>query len=592
MSWAILYLHGVGQQIRHDEWYEALVSSLEAHGIDPPPLTSPRIIRPDYVDLLKLPPSQRVDEPDETPKATGTKTERLAVRAAYARAQREAIIDLPDLSSGVGLAGFGQQVDPDLAARLRRDLRDAAVYLSNKSLRAAVLHRVIGEIGKQRDLIVLGHSLGSLVAVDLLAHLPAKLHVRRLITLGSPAGNLSTMRKRPEALLREFPFHRVAGWFNALNPWDPVPRGLGLAANFPAAYDLRIDMGMVPFHSAARHLQHPAVAKLVADAIRPTVASTTEPGRGLDIPLTSQEDDALDTLLFAQFVAAAIRPGEKRGRYREAIRSVQLEVARELRDNRATEGRPLPAQLAGLSAGDPNELRFSSRSMDAQLLFAVISATNNPIAPYEIEVEKEQRGAVERLWCDAYGYAPADARVVVQAIAAAESALGSSWRRYAVGAAGLAVLAAGPVGLLVAAPAGLAGAAAITSALATFGPGGMVGGMALAGSLIGFGSGAVALSATLPSGMSADMVRTQCVRVMSFALAQRDLAIPGPAYNGWHLLIGWDSSLSVERERLATISDDDSPGIKAIDTNLKIIRRSIAWMVDRGLAPTLSNEDD
>jgi hypothetical protein len=120
----------------------------------------------------------------------------------------------------------------------------------------------------------------------------------------------------------------------------------------------------------------------------------------------------------------------------------------------------------------------------------------------------------------------------------------------------------------------------------------MVGGMALAGSLIGAGSGTVALSATLPSGMSADMVRTQCVRVMSFALAQRDLAIPGPAYTGWHLLVGWDSSLSAEREDLTALSDDDSTGIKSIDANLKIIRKSIAWMVDRRLAPTLPSDDD
>jgi hypothetical protein len=120
----------------------------------------------------------------------------------------------------------------------------------------------------------------------------------------------------------------------------------------------------------------------------------------------------------------------------------------------------------------------------------------------------------------------------------------------------------------------------------------MVGGMALAGSLIGVGSGTVALSATLPSGMSADMVRTQCVRIMSFALAQRDLAIPGPTHNGWHLLIDWDSSLSAERERLAVLSDDDSPAIKSIDANLRIIRKSISWLVERRLAPSLPSGDD
>ena len=592
MAWAILYLHGVGQQVRHDEWYDELVSSLEDHGIEVPELDSPRIISPDYVDLLKLPPHQRVDEPDETPRSTGTRSERLTVRAAYARAQREATLDLPELSSSIGLAGVGQQVDPDLGAHLRRDLRDAAHYLSNKALRAAILHRVIQHIGKQRDLVVIGHSLGSLVAIDLMAHLPAKVHVRRLITLGSPAGNLGTMRKRPEALLREFPFHHVDGWFNAFNPWDLVPRGLGLAPHFPAAYDLRLDLGPTPVHSAVRHLRHPAVVKLVADALRPIVTSTTESTGALDIPLTSQEDDAVDTLLFARLVASNIRSRERGARYAEAVTTVQQEVARQLVDERVAEGRPLPIALTALRSDDLAGTRFSSRSMDAQLLFAIISATNNPVAPFEIEAEKEQRSAVEKLWTQGYGYSPSDARVVVRSIAAAENAFGSSWGKYAIGAAGLALLAAGPVGLLVAAPAGLAGAAAITSALAAFGPGGMVGGMALAGGLIGVGSGTVALSAALPSGMSADMVRTQCVRVMSFALAQRDLAIPGPVHNGWHMLVGWDSSLSAERERLAALSDDDATGIKAIDANLRIIRRAIAWMGERDLAPTLELDED
>jgi hypothetical protein len=173
---------------------------------------------------------------------------------------------------------------------------------------------------------------------------------------------------------------------------------------------------------------------LIADAVRPTVRSTTESGSALDIPLAAQEDDAVDTLLFAHLVASAIRPGERQERYREAIRSVQSEVSRELIDNRVKEGRPLPIALTALRSGDLSGLRFSSRSMDAQLLFAVISSTNNPIAPYEIEVEKEQRNAVESLWGDAYGYPPADARVVVRSIAAAEGAFGTSWGKYAIGA--------------------------------------------------------------------------------------------------------------------------------------------------------------
>jgi hypothetical protein len=57
-------------------------------------------------------------------------------------------------------------------------------------------------------------------------------------------------------------------------------------------------------------------------------------------------------------------------------------------------------------------------------------------------------------------------------------------------------------------------------------------------------------------------------------------------------LVNWDSSLSAERERLAILSDDDSAAVKSIDANLKIIRKSISWMVDRRLAPGLPGNDD
>ncbi|MCW2775341.1 MAG: hypothetical protein JWN91_3667 [Nocardioides sp.] len=56
--------------------------------------------------------------------------------------------------------------------------------------------------------------------------------------------------------------------------------------------------------------------------------------------------------------------------------------------------------------------------------------------------------------------------------------------------------------------------------------------------------------------------------------------------------VGWDSSSSAERERLAALSDDDSAAIQSIDANPRIVRKSIAWMADRQLARALPGTDD
>ncbi len=61
----------------------------------------------------------------------------------------------------------------------------------------------------------------------------------------------------------------------------------------------------------------------------------------------------------------------------------------------------------------------------------------------------------------------------------------------------MALIASGPVGLIVAAPATAFGAAAITGGLAAFGPGGMVGGMALMGGLASAGAVVATSAATV-----------------------------------------------------------------------------------------------
>lgn len=98
--------HGVGQGYRHDEWFDALNASLEAHGTPALGRTSKRLVAPDYVDLLKAytTRSPSVDEP----KVTKHRLSREGTRELaweYARNQAEALRGLTHTVDASGLAG-------------------------------------------------------------------------------------------------------------------------------------------------------------------------------------------------------------------------------------------------------------------------------------------------------------------------------------------------------------------------------------------------------------------------------------------------------------------------------------------------------
>lgn len=107
-------------------------------------------------------------------------------------------------------------------------------YLDDESRRGAVLDRVRDCLQHAKPpVVVLAHSLGSVVAVDMLADLPCDLGA--LITLGSPLGHQAVA---DEVAPAPFPYARVGAWANLVHLLDPVPFGRGLADRFPAAHDV------------------------------------------------------------------------------------------------------------------------------------------------------------------------------------------------------------------------------------------------------------------------------------------------------------------------------------------------------------------
>ena len=72
--------------------------------------------------------------------------------------------------------------------------------------------------------MLLGHSLGSVVGLDLIRHLPPGVFVRLFVTLGSP---LSTPSLWPfvRGLKEDFPYDRVGSWVNVVDGRDFIAAG-------------------------------------------------------------------------------------------------------------------------------------------------------------------------------------------------------------------------------------------------------------------------------------------------------------------------------------------------------------------------------
>ena len=192
---------------------------------------------------------------------------------AHRQARVSRVIAADDLTSGPGL----QRVPDKAAEQLHIVVVATPIFdhvynsMTYEGPKAAVLQAVLDEVPRTGKIVLIGHSLGSIIAIDLLDHLPPDLHVARSITIGSPAGSPTLHHER---ILKRFPYARVDDWSNILDPRDAVTAGRGLAALFPGAQDVRIHMPLdgpkVDFHRSAGYLAHRVAVRLVDDAINPS----------------------------------------------------------------------------------------------------------------------------------------------------------------------------------------------------------------------------------------------------------------------------------------------------------------------------------
>ena len=139
------------------------------------------------------------------------------------------VLRLPVLRSAMQFIGRKTGV-PSLV--IERFLDDVAYYLRMPRMRETVLDVVLDDLNRKLpqggELVVVGHSLGTVVAYDLLTRLPDTFPVRQFVTAGSPLGLPVVQRHLLGASERAKPPvpgpvpRRAGGWLNAYDVLDVV----------------------------------------------------------------------------------------------------------------------------------------------------------------------------------------------------------------------------------------------------------------------------------------------------------------------------------------------------------------------------------
>ncbi|MDV3136671.1 hypothetical protein [Mycobacterium sp. 29Ha] len=578
----VVFLHGIGEGDPNYEWLEGLNRGLVQAGHQP--IDREQVIAPRYSSYLRT-EARAGKLPPLTYKPVDEARARFDFERRQARVQR-----LLQVQSGVRPFGFNMIPDvvweaaPGLAfGHLPiMNLDQVRTYVRDEKVRADVMNHILDFLPTYGDVLLIAHSLGSVIAIDLLDHLHENLHVRRFITIGSPA-NIRALHEGSERLLKKFPYARVDDWSNFINVRDIVTGGRGLARIFPGAQDFLLDG--ISGHDASTYLGDPAVSSLVADALYP---SKDLAPASADIAVRMSDGEASTLLLqhFAEAVARNIKDAGRAERYRATLKILREDLAAQL-VQQVSAGQPLAPEMRELIAGKLPRLphRWEVHEAVGEL---VVLALTNCVTPYEIDPGDAPKKALEDIAVELgfrrqIGRAVADAINDVQACVSSKG--GVPWGRVLTAAAGVALIAAGPVGLAVAAPAGVFGGAAIVGGLAAFGPGGMVGGLAMLGGLAG--GGAAAAAAAIAGGSGNDTVAPNLGKLMMRVAtehARKQLDLPFDS-TLWYQLTDFECQISAVINRLNAFDDPKSTALAQLTAAQVAVNALLRFMIEKGLSP-------
>jgi endonuclease G, mitochondrial len=151
---------------------------------------------------------------------------------------------------------------------IARAFRDVAAYLDVPDLRSRVLDEVLTTVPERGPVVLVCHSLGTVVGMDLLQRLPRDVEVRALVTAGSPLG-MDSVHRRLLAPGPHLPDH-VGSWLNAWCSADAVAIGCPLAGRWGRrVVEVTTDNPKDRAHDIEEYLADGRVARSIGEALRP-----------------------------------------------------------------------------------------------------------------------------------------------------------------------------------------------------------------------------------------------------------------------------------------------------------------------------------
>lgn len=286
----LVFLHGRGQLGRDPHrlragWAAGLAAGLGAAGRSP--IDAADVWFPCYAGELQRGMDGREALADPS---TASLYEELVCEAAeragmppgLAASVPAGAVAVSGAASGLALPGGQEGLLDSVVGRLHRPLSwlanrsgldeaviaavfaDVAAYLDRPAVRDRVLDAVLGCLPPAGHLVLVSHSLGTVVAMDLLTRLPGTLTVDTLVTAGSPLG-MDGVHKRLLAVGPRRP-DRVRTWVNAWCAADAVAIGCPLRGRWGTdVVDVVTDNAKDRAHSIAEYLSDPRVASAVVD---------------------------------------------------------------------------------------------------------------------------------------------------------------------------------------------------------------------------------------------------------------------------------------------------------------------------------------
>jgi len=295
----IVFIHGRSQENKvqaelQDVWLQAAIRGVAAAGLASlPELATASVVLPYYGNLLfqltdeagraafktlvdrgadaSAPPAEEQEFTQkmifEMAAAQGITLDRIAAESGETVVER----DIQNWKAVLAALRLLDKLPHIGQSSIELFTRDVWYYLTKKGLRLQIDAIVDAAIPRDEPCVVVSHSLGTIVAYNLLMNRSPRTNIKALITIGSPLGIESIWSRLPSDTSPRKAPEGVGRWFNARDPQDTVAlyeiaptvyRGGPAVTNYSGVAN-----GSDNKHGIVQYLEDKVIAKAIHDAV-------------------------------------------------------------------------------------------------------------------------------------------------------------------------------------------------------------------------------------------------------------------------------------------------------------------------------------